>query len=208
MKYTTLASVKTFGRAQTPVGQSSNTLDDAAITAAIARAEEEVDCSTGTAFDRKTNVLELVPVCWVTDGWLYLHLRYPVSSVSYVEVLNMRDGATTFSPLASTLEFPQDPLLEGEGPLPGAWVYLYQATPVLPDAPRGRLRCHVSYVSGYLNTPPALQAMTDRLAWWYYQIREMPMGRVADLASNTITSPLGLPRDFEDQIKSWKRLPL
>ena len=37
-------------------------------------------------------------------------------------------------------------------------------------------------------------------------IREMPMGRVADLASQTITSPLGNPKDIEAELKGWRRL--
>ena len=211
MRYTTLDSLKVYGRAKTPVGQQSNTLDDAELTAAIVRAEEEIDCFCGTAFDRRRNSLENVPTCWVTDGWLHLRLRNPIITVALVQVLDMRGGKTTWTTLSSTNEFVEDPLdpqAVGESPHPGAWTYLYQATPILPDGPRSRYRAQVTYTSGYGNIPGSLAAITDRLAWWFYQIREMPMGRVADLASNTITSPLGLPKDVEEQLKSWRRLPV
>jgi len=205
-KYTSLDSLKTFARAQVPPGQTANIGDDAELLAAIARAEDEIDCATGTSFESRTNALEPVSSAWVDKGWLWLRPRFPIVTVTAVNVLDTYAGDTTFTAQSFINPFVSTPLEDGEPIKAGAWTLRLQPQPMLDDCARGRLIVQLSYTSGYQTIPAALQAIADRYAYWFYMIREMPMGRVADLASQTITSPLGNPKDIEAELKGWRRL--
>ena len=205
-KYTTLDSLRTFARAQVPPGQSANDGDDTELLAAISRAEDEIDCACGTSFESRTNVAEPVSSAWVTNGWLWLRPRFPVTAFTTVSVLDTYAGDTSFTALTVGNWFVSTPLEDGKPPQAGAWTLRLQPTPMLDDCARGRLIVQLSYSSGYTTIPTALQSIADRYAFWFYMIREMPMGRVADLASQTITSPLGNPKDIEAELRGWRRL--
>jgi hypothetical protein len=207
-KYTTLAALEAYMRAQVPPGQSETT-DSAAILSSIAQAEEAMDCEYASHLEFRTNVFETAEIAFVDmQGWLHMQLLHPVIDVSAVQIMDRDGGDTTWQTLTLANVFPgRSPTLYPNDP-PNLRSYqcdVYSSSPILSACSTGGLIAQVSYTSGYASIPPAVTAVTNRFAYWVYQLREMPMGKVADLTNHSITVPLDMPKDVRSVLRSWRR---
>ena len=207
-KYTTLGSLKLYGRGASQPGstqQVSN--DDPMMLEAIYRAEEAIDCYCGSRFEYSANVDEVSSACFVDQwGWLVVQLFQPILSVQSISIMDRRTriwADVTFDDLLL-----DPPVARGDPPLLAS--YRLRGTPSarLSPGPQGRYVVKATYEGGYTTIPGAMQGVCDRTAWWYYKVREVPMGTVRDLSNNTVTIPQDFPADIKGQMAGWKRLPL
>jgi len=69
-----------------------------------------------------------------------------------------------------------------------------------------------SYVGGYDfsspptqpdPTPPALRMIATRLAWWHYELRKAPLGRVAMPPMGEMLIPVAIPPDVRYSLRPW-----
>ena len=209
MKYTSLAALMDYMRAQVPPGQSEVTSDTAALVGAIERAEEAMDCEIASHLEYRTNTLELAEIAFVdANGWLKLQMLHPVVAVSAVQYMDRDAGDVAWTPLVLQNVFPgRSPALYPNDP-PNLRSYMLDVSstsPTLSPTPTGGLLVQVTYTSGYQIIPGAVTAVANRFAYWVYQLREMPMGKVADLENHQITVPLDMPRDVKATLRSWRR---
>lgn len=205
-RYTSLDSVKAWGH----VNGLNTTGDDPAILLAIARAEEAIDCACGTSFDARTVTLRRPEIAFVDAyGWLHAQMYYPIETVSAVQVMDMIGGDTTYTSITlttvelqhSTLDYPNEaPVFDSY------WLQVYSSSPLLPSRAVGQMRAQVTYTGGFSTIPSVIESVTDRLAWWFYKIREAPMGRIATLTMPVMEVPLDFPPDVAATLKSWARL--
>ena len=208
-KYTSLAALQTYMRAYVLPGQSEIAGDTDALYEAIARAEEAMDCEIASHLEYRTNTLEMAEVAFIdTNGWLHLQLRHPVIAVTDVQLMSRDWGDTSWTDIAIANCFVgRSPTLYPDDPpnLRSYFVELNSSSTTLDPTSTGGLRVQATYTSGYAVIPNAVTALANRYAYWLYQLREMPMGKVADLANHQITVPLDMPRDVKATLRSWRR---
>ena len=204
-RYTTLDSVKAWGATKSPA-----TTDDAAILAAIARAESAIDKLSGTKLTDTTYALQPATIAYVDSyGWLHAQVRHPIQSVSAIQVMDRDAGDIAYKAIAlttlelqhSTTDYPDDP-----PDLGSYWLACYSAAPVLMPVPTGGLRVKITYEGGFKAIPDAVEAVVNRAAWWYYKLREAPTGRLTNMMTGTVETPLTLPPDIAADVKPWRRL--
>ena len=209
MKYTSLQSFEAYQRAQTPPGQSEITADTQNLIAAIERAEEAMDCEYASHLEYRLNVLEMAEIAFVdAAGWLRLQLRHPIIAVSAVQVMDTDAGDTDWQDLTIKQALPgRSPTLYPADPptLRSYGVRIYSSQPVLGPTPTGGLLVQVTYTSGYSVIPAAVSAVCNAWAAYYYELREMPTGRVVDLEARTVTTATSLPLHLRDQVRGWRR---
>ena len=210
-KYTTLGALKAYGRAGAlPGGTKQLADDDPTMLLSIARAEESIDCYCGTRFEASENIEVTDEVFVDRYGWLWCQLAQPIRSVSLVELMDLssmpRWTPLSFSGDAGVIIDPTT----GRGDPPTLGCYRMQAYPItqLQPSQRGRYRLRVTYAGGYPSIPAAIEAVCVRTAWWFYKVRDVPMGTVRDLTNATITVPQDFPADIKGQMVGWRRLPL
>ncbi len=209
MKYTTLSVLEDYMRAQVPPGQSEVTNDTPAMVQAIELAEESIDCEIASHLEFRNNTLETAEIAFIDmQGWLHMQMLHPVIDVSAVQIMDRDAGYTTWQTLTLTNVFPgRSPLLYPTDPptLRSYQLDVWSSSPILSARSTGGLIAQVTYTSGYATIPTAVTAVANRYAYWVYQLREMPMGKVANLANQTITVPLDMPRDVKATLRSWRR---
>jgi len=208
-KYTSLVALQAYMRAFVPPGQSELAGDTDALYEAIERAEEAMDCEYASHLEYRTNTLENAEIAFVdANGWLHLQMLHPVLAVSAVQYMDRDAGDVAWTPLVLQNVFPgRSPALYPNDP-PTARSYLLEVSstsPTMSPTPTGGLMVQVTYTSGYQTIPGAVTAVANRYAAWIYQLREMPMGKVADLENHQITVPLDMPRDVKATLRSWRR---
>jgi len=208
-KYTTLAAFEAYMRAQVPPGSSATVGDETALLNAIALAEDGIDCEIASHLEYRTNTLERAEIAFIdTAGWVHLQLMHPVIAVTEIQTMNRYLGETDWTTLTVKQQFPgRPPTLYPNDP-PNLRSYMcevYSSDPELSATPTGGVLAQVTYTSGYATIPAAVTAVTNRYAYWVYQLREMPMGKVADLENRIITVPLDMPRDVKATLRHWRR---
>jgi hypothetical protein len=208
-KYTSLGALKAYGRAGAlPGGTQQLNEDDPTMLLSIARAEESMDCFTGTAYERRDN-LEISYDAFVdSNGWLTCRLFQPIASIDTIEVLDTAQHPAwkTITPVGGAFI---DPTVEmGQAPLLASYRFrAYPATQLAPSS-KGRYWIRATYTGGYASIPSVIEAVCLRTAWWYCKVRDVPMGTVRDLTNATITIPQDFPKDIKGQMSGWRNLPL
>jgi hypothetical protein len=200
-KYTTLDALKAYG-------QVTATKDDNVLNEAIYRAEAAIDQKCGSAFDQQTVVDELAHTCWVDGkGWLVMTAdeRGPVTAVTSISVRDLLNAPTAWQSVSwASTDIILPPIT---APIrPDAWkVRIYPATPLWPRA-TGQIYAKWTYIGGYATIPTSLISIANRLAWWYYKLREAPMGRVVTAELGLMEIPLSVPPDIKADLMLWTRM--
>ena len=216
-RYTTLGSLKAYGRAGLLPGQTVQTQpteDDNNLLLAIARAEESVDCYCGTSFEFQPGRREICRQMFVDRyGWITARLEKPIAAVTSIELLD-RASQGDFYPMAiSTLGGEpaiviDDSVPTSTAPTLASYRFTAQAVAALNASGRGQYWIRVTYDAGYASIPAVLEAVVNRTAWWFAKVRDVPMGTVRDLTANIVTIPSDFPRDIKGQMQGWRNLPL
>jgi hypothetical protein len=209
-RYTTLGGLKAYGRAGDLPGSTRQLQDDdPTALQAIARAEEAIDCYCGTSFSYEPGRSEVTVSAFADkQGWLKVRTFLPVAAVSNVEIMDLLTPAVDFQPLPARMILVDDTVSKGFSPLLRSYRFRVLPTSPLPAAPRGRYLVRVTYDGGYSTIPTVIEGLCNRIAWWYWKIRDVPMGTVRDLQNATITIPQDFPPDALGQMSGWRNLPL
>ena len=208
-KYTSLGALKAYGRAGAlPGGTQQLNEDDPTMLLSIARAEESIDCFTGTAFELRNNVEVSYEAFVDSSGWLNCQLFQPIASVQMLEVMDTHQPPEwkTITPVGQVFVDPTVSL--GQAPLLASYRFTaYPATQLAPYG-KGRYWVRATYTGGYASIPSVIEAVCLRTAWWFVKVRDVPMGTVRDLTNHVLTIPQDFPADIKGQMGGWRRLPL
>lgn len=212
-KYTTAAALKAYGlSAQAAFGGQVVAIssEDPQLEDALARAEMEIETITGAKFDRQTVTGETINKAWIDGyGWLWLRgfKRGPVSAISSIQVLDLVTGSGDFQTIAYQSQFLVLPPQE-DPPDPDAWTVRVRPNSInAVGRVVGSLLAQVSYTGGYSPIPQSLTALTNRLAWWVYQFRSSPQGKIIMPELGMIQIPLSIPPDIQADLMKWTPLP-
>jgi hypothetical protein len=212
MKYTTLQNVKQYGRINQLINPiSDDNLDDQWIAEAVALAENSIDTFTNTGFQYQTNVNELADIAFVDENqWLIVQTHYPVCAVQAINYMDREAGDYQWQPISlDTIIYGRTPLAyPNTPPLPDSYkVMCYSLNPIMATASPGGFLAQVTYTSGYEHIPEVLTAITNRVAWWKYQLRSAALGEATTPSPSTgqLSMSNDLPKDIRDQLKSWVR---
>ena len=200
MRYTTLDSLKDWVRDTVPTDDENDT----ALTLAIDRAEEAIDCFCGTRFEAQTLTREWPRTCWIDgNGWLNCHMHYPLSGpITAISVMDVVNGATDWTATVIKQQFVWP--LEDSPSMRNFRFRAYLSSPVLGPRATGDIMAQVSYPAGYASIPLSLQGMAVRLAHFMYLQRDAGVSKVVELGSMEI--PLDMPGDIVEALRSWRNL--
>lgn len=202
-KYIFLNDLKAYGQVDL-----TNTGDDSVLTASIDRAEMEIDGHCGQQFDEQTLTLATARQPFIDgNGWLWLSSveRSPVTAVTAVQIRDLR-GSNTWQVLTWQADDLILPIFSAPPDANSGKVRILATNPVLSPRSTGSLMARWSYKGGYNAIPSSLKAMTMRLAWWIYKLREAPLGRVATLELGIMEIPLSMPKDILHDLNLWRRI--
>ena len=190
-------------------------IDDAMLYQAISRAEGAIDEHCGSRFDIQT-FTNVQPFLVFVDGNGTLKLVAsevgPVTAVQSIQILNVGMGEKTWRTIT------WDPVNEillppiAVPPKANSWdVLITNPHPTLQPAYTGSLYAKWTYTGGYgtlggsPDLPNALKAIVTRLSFFYYQLREAPMGKTINADLGLVTIPSSIPPDIKAELEFWKR---
>ena len=215
--YATIDDLKEYGRVQAPVGAVMSggvgfgidvNTDDALLEQQLVRAVCAIDHFCGTTFAHLTNVDELARKCWVDgNGWLQVQTHKPIYDPAgiTVSIMDVKAGAIDWTALTLKQCICMAPVNDGDAPRAQAWHYAAAASVPLRPALWGDILVRTSYPSGYPTIPGSLRAITVRLAWFYYKLREAPMVKIETLGMGTVEVPQEMPKDVKGELMTWRR---
>jgi hypothetical protein len=182
-----------------------STVDDPVLTSAILRAEMEIDGETRTSYDQQTQTLVQSLAPFVDgNGWIHLFAveRGPVSSVATVQIRDMLSdhGWQTITWSADDIIMPT----QLDPPRPDSWHVRIKPATGYPSRSTGDIFARWTYTGGYATVPPSLKALTVRLAWWIYKLREAPLAKVVTAELGLMTIPLSVPPDIRRDLHFWR----
>lgn len=205
--YVTAAQVKAYGSTQ----GVNNASDDAAINQAIARAESAFDAIVGAGYDQQTYA-NVSPLSSFIDsnGWLWIKARErgPVTAVTAISIryLSMSGLWTPITWDATNNIFLPTLDTVPKTPYPDWWQVRVLPSTNLMTIDTRNLAVRWSYTGGFATIPDAIQGIVTRLAWWFYELRNAPLGKVLTLELGVQTVPTSMPPDIRADIESWMRL--
>jgi len=181
-----------------------NTADDLVLTSSILRAEAEIDGTTKTAFDEQTHTLVRPMTAFVDyHGWLHLFSREraPVTAVAAIQTRDLLQDkgwvTTTWDTDDLILPVAMDP------PRPDSWHVMVLPSNNVPTRATTEMLVRWTYTGGYATIPPSLQALTMRLAWWVYKLREAPLAKIVTAELGLMQIPLSIPPDIRADLRHW-----
>ena len=187
-------------------------IEDQQISDALERAEAGIDGACGDIhFWAADVVAEVAPTAFV-DGygmlWISGLRQVPVRSVSAISLLDRGTGQNSFTSITwdatNCIFLPPS----GAPPDPEAFTVKVIAASPLAPAVKGSLIARVSYSGGYVTIPPSLTAIANRAAWWIYQQRTAPLGRVSSPQLGIMETPVELPPDVIRDLNLWTPRPI
>lgn len=188
-----------------------NTPDDTILSDCIMNAEAYFELQTGTGYDQQTYT-SVAPFLNFVDanGWLHLFARErgPVTAVTAVSIRDVMFGSSVaWRPV--TWDVNNDIILPpfavtDTHPLPESWHVKLWPSPAFGPRASDQILVRWSYTGGFATIPQGLQLLIARMAAYIYKLREIPVGRVVNLPTGTITVPSNFPPDIRDQIKRWE----
>jgi len=203
MHYTSLSSLKAYASI------TQNT-DDAVLADEIEWAENVFRHNTGCTFYAQTVQDEFARQPFVDRyGFLWLTSQgaAPVTGVSAISIRDL----TRSDRVWRTLSWDPDDLILpaqiADNVTPDAWtVRVYPNNTTLLPCAAGQIQARWTYTAGFTVTPPALEAIINRLAFWHYKMREVPYGRLTTEDMGIVAVPEGVPPDMVESMNHWRRM--
>ena len=202
MKYVTLDALKDWMRDTDP-GSEDN---DAALTTAIERAEEAIDCYCGSEFQDQSLTHDDPRNAWIDgNGTLWCHVNFPVRAVTAVQLLDIQSGSTTWQSIALTL-----PIVSELRASPELRNYRFRVvgfTPRMGSRCTGDILARVSYTAGWETIPLSLAGAALHAAHAFYIYRDNPTQVIVTTPLGNMALPVGAAETLEG-LGSWRNLNL
>lgn len=212
-KYITLAELKLYGLGavadpNNPTIYNSavqGTPDDGILKGCIQRAEMEIDRISGIQFDEATTT-DAQGFTPFIDGngnlHIWAHEHAPVTNVSSIEIRDMR-GVRAYTAMTFNADDVIYPVNDGYAHPDCAQVIVIPTTPMSARG-TGEIYVRWTYIGGFNPIPQSFKAMVQRLSWFVYKQREMPLNKIVNADLGIMQIPLKIPPDIDADIRLWQ----